>query len=119
MPRKTRRHHADRGNLVLSAGTPCHVHRRRVRGLVFIADCGRKFHCVDAATGKPVWTHDIKGDVWASPMVADGKVYLGTRSGDFYVFGASREKKVLMESSLVTPISATVTPRTACFTWPR
>lgn len=79
-------------------------------GLVFIADCGRKFHCLDLATGKGIWTHDIKGEVWASPMIADGKVYLGTRSGQFLIFAASREKKVLSEMELGSPISATVTP---------
>jgi outer membrane protein assembly factor BamB len=78
-------------------------------GLVFIADCGRLFHCVDAETGKPLWTHEIKGDVWASPLVADGKVYLGTRSGNFYVFKASREKQVLSELELGNPISSTAT----------
>ena len=78
-------------------------------GLAFISDIGRKMHCVDAATGKPVWTHDIKGDSWASPYVADGKVYLGTRAGNFYVWAASREKQVLMEAELKTPISATAT----------
>jgi outer membrane protein assembly factor BamB len=76
-------------------------------GLVFIADCGRAFHCVEADTGKPVWTHEINGDVWASPLVADGKVYLGTRSGTFYVFAAAREKKVLSTLELGQPISAT------------
>ncbi len=78
-------------------------------GLVFIADCGRKFHCVEASTGKPLWTHDIKGETWASPYVADGKVYLGTRSGNFYVFAAKKEKQVLTELDLRTPISATAT----------
>jgi len=78
-------------------------------GLVFIADCGRMFHCVDAKSGKPIWTHEIKGEVWASPYVADGKVYLGTRSGSFYVFAASREKKLLTTLELGAPISATTT----------
>ena len=77
--------------------------------LVFIADCGRTFHCVNADTGQPHWTHEIKGEAWASPYVADGKVYLGTRSGSFYVFAASREKQVLAELELGNPISATVT----------
>ena len=79
-------------------------------GLAFIVDCGRTFHCVDAATGQRIWTADIKGEVCASPMVADGKVYLGTRSGDFYVFAASREKQLLATIDLGNPISATVTP---------
>jgi outer membrane protein assembly factor BamB len=78
-------------------------------GLVFIADCGRMFHCVDGQTGQPVWTHEVKGDVWASPLVADGKVYLGTRSGTFYIFNASREKKFLSEIELGAPISGTAT----------
>ncbi len=78
-------------------------------GRIFIADCGRKFHCLDAANGRALWTHDIKGEVWASPLVADGKVYLGTRSGQFLVFAASGEKKVLSEFELGSPISATAT----------
>ena len=78
-------------------------------GLVFIADCGRTFHCLDAETGTAFWTHDIQGEAWASPLVADGKVYLGTRSGNFYVFAASREKKLISEMDLRDPISATAT----------
>jgi len=78
-------------------------------GLVFIADCGHTFHCVDAETGKPCWTHELKGEAWASPLVADGKVYLGTRSGAFYVFAAAREKKLLSTIELDRPISSTAT----------
>ncbi len=78
-------------------------------GLIFISDIGRKMHCLEAASGEPLWTHDIKGDSWASPYVADGKVYLGTRSGNFYVWAAAREKTVLAELDLKHPISATVT----------
>jgi len=78
-------------------------------GLVFVADCGRKFHCLDAETGQPYWTHEITGEVWASPLVADGKVYLGTRSGAFWVFAASKEKKILSTVELKNPISATAT----------
>ena len=79
------------------------------RGLVFIADCGRAFHCVDAGTGQPCWTHEIKGEAWASPLAADDKVYLGTRSGTFYIFAASREKKLLAAIELGHPISSTAT----------
>jgi outer membrane protein assembly factor BamB len=78
-------------------------------GLVFIADCRRTFHCLDAKNGTAFWTHDIQGEAWASPLVADGKVYLGTRSGNFYVFAASKEKNVISELKLGDPISATAT----------
>jgi len=78
-------------------------------GLVFIADCGRTFHCVDAKTGKRQWIHEIKGEAWASALVADGKVFIGTRSGSFYVFAVSRTKKLLSEMELGNPITATTT----------
>jgi outer membrane protein assembly factor BamB len=76
-------------------------------GLVFIADCGHTLHCVEADTGKPYWTHELQGEAWASPLAADGKVYLGTRSGSFCIFGASKEKKLLSTIDLGRPISST------------
>jgi outer membrane protein assembly factor BamB len=79
------------------------------QGLIFIADCGHMLHCVDAQTGKPCWTHELQGETWASPLVADGKVYIGTRSGAFYVFAASRENKLLSMIELDSPISSTAT----------
>ena len=36
-------------------------------------------------TGKPYWTHDMLAAVWGSPMVVDGKVYLGDEDGDIVV----------------------------------
>ena len=41
--------------------------------------------------------------------MADGKVYLGTRSGTFYVFAASKEKKLLSTVKLGDRVSATAT----------
>ena len=74
-------------------------------GLVFVGDSGRRLHCVDATTGQCYWTHDVKGEVWASPLVADGKVYFATRHGDVLVFAASQQKKLLAEIALGEPIS--------------
>ena len=79
-------------------------------GLVFIADAGRMIHCVDAATGKPHWTHEAKGDFWGSPMVADNKMYIGSRRGDFWIFAADKSKQLLFTSDLGAPMSGTPTP---------
>lgn len=76
-------------------------------GLAFIGDLGRKIHCVDAVTGTVCWTHDVQGEVWGSTLVADGKVYAGTRRGEFIVFEAARQKRVLSSILLDSPISAT------------
>ena len=59
--------------------------------------------------GKPVWRHKTGGEMWASPMVADGKVYIGTRKGDFWILAAGRELKVLGQGDLGAPISGTAT----------
>ncbi len=76
-------------------------------GLVYVADCGRQIYCIDAATGKVQWTQQAKADIWASTLVADGKVYVGTNRGDFWILAAGREKKVLCTLDLDSPVSST------------
>ena len=77
------------------------------QGLVYVADCGHRIYCVDAEQGTVLWTHDGQGEFWSSPFVADGKVYLGSRQGDFWILKEGREKQVLSEVDLGDPISAT------------
>ncbi len=80
-------------------------------GLVYAADCGGKVHCVDARSGRPYWVHDAGRDVWASTLVADGKMYVGTRGRQFWVLAASKEKRVLSsirldDAVISTPVAA-------------
>ncbi len=80
-------------------------------GLVYAADCAGKVHCVDLETGQRVWVHDAGSETWASPLVADGKVYVGTRRGDLWVLAAGRELRVLSsrrldEAIISTPVAA-------------
>jgi hypothetical protein len=76
-------------------------------GLVYVADCGGKVHCVDAETGRRCWVHDARGEIWASTLVADGKVYIGTRKGDFWVLAAGKQKRVLSVVRLEDPVIST------------
>jgi outer membrane protein assembly factor BamB len=73
-------------------------------GLVFVADCGQTIHCVDTKTGKPHWTHDTGDQIWASTLVADGKVYIGTRRGNFWIMAADKNKKIISSIKLDSPI---------------
>ncbi len=73
-------------------------------GLVFVGDCGRTLHCVDAETGRACWTEELDGDVWSSALVADGKVYVGTRRGSLWIFAAGREKRLLSTVGMGDPI---------------
>jgi outer membrane protein assembly factor BamB len=80
-------------------------------GLVFVTDCGKTLHCLDAETGKPCWTHEAKGEFWGSPLVADGKVYAASLGRDLVVLAAEKEKKVLAtvdlgSRSASTPVAA-------------
>ncbi|MDB6071224.1 MAG: secondary metabolism, biosynthesis of secondary products derived from primary amino acid [Verrucomicrobiales bacterium] len=83
--------------------------------LVFIADSEGTVFCLNGRTGRPHWTAEMKGEFWASPYVADGRVYLGTRRGDFRIFALSTEKKELFQKDLQSPISATVTAANGAF----
>ena len=76
-------------------------------GMVFVTDVGGNVHCVDAATGKPHWTHKAVGEFWASPLVADGKVYAGTRRGQFVVLAAAAEKRLIAKVDLDEPVNGT------------
>jgi outer membrane protein assembly factor BamB len=76
-------------------------------GLMFIGDFSGFVHCLDAETGKVYWVHDMKAHMWGSTMVADGKVYCGDEDGDFVVFAASKEEKVLSQTNLGAPIYST------------
>ena len=78
-------------------------------GLVYATDLGHFVHCVDAETGKLVWKHDTGGEIWTSPLVADGKVYVGTRKGELVILAAGREKKVLCTAKLEGAINGTAT----------
>jgi len=74
-------------------------------GLAFVADCSGYVHCVDAETGKPYWSHNCEGEIWASTLAADGKVYVGTRRGQLWVFAATKEKEVLCSVRLDSPMA--------------
>ncbi len=76
-------------------------------GLVYAADCDGQVHCVDALTGKPCWVHDAGKEIWASTLVADGKVFIGTRRGEFWVLATGKEKRVLSSVKLDSPIHST------------
>lgn len=79
-------------------------------GLLFYADFSGFLHCLDAKTGKPYWVHDLLAAIWGSPMVIDGKVYLGDEDGDVFVLEASKEKKVIATMNMGSSVYSTAVP---------
>ena len=50
--------------------------------LLYVADFDGMLHCLNAKTGVAHWTHDLQATSWASPLIADNKVFLGDEDGD-------------------------------------
>jgi outer membrane protein assembly factor BamB len=79
-------------------------------GLLFYADFTGYLHCLDVNTGQPYWTHDTLSAIWGSPMVIDGKVYLGDEDGDVLVFEAGKQKKLIATNGMGSNVYSTPVP---------
>ena len=80
-------------------------------GILYIADLSGFLYALDVKTGALYWKHDMLAAVWASPLVADGKVYLGDEDGDVTVLAAGKTKRVLGETNMGSAVYATVYPK--------
>jgi outer membrane protein assembly factor BamB len=63
--------------------------------------------CVDAAKGDTVWKHRLKGPFSASPVAAEGKIYLVNEEGTTFVVEPGAEPKTLATNKLKGPMLAT------------
>jgi len=79
-------------------------------GILFYSDFSGFLHALDVKTGKPFWTHDMFAAIWGSPMVIDGKVYLGDEDGDVTVLAADKTQKVIAESNMGSSVYSTPVP---------
>jgi outer membrane protein assembly factor BamB len=67
--------------------------------LYTISDTGNA-SCVDARTGKVHWQKRVEGNFSASPMYADGKIYLQSEEGVGTVLRAGKKYEVLAENPM-------------------
>jgi outer membrane protein assembly factor BamB len=79
-------------------------------GLLYYSDFSGFLHCLDAKTGKELWQHDMFAAIWGSPVVIDGRVYLGDEDGDVVVLQAGPEKKLIAEMNMGSSVYATPVP---------
>lgn len=42
--------------------------------------------CLNVSTGAELWRYEVRGDIWSSPGVADGKVFVGSSAGNGRVY---------------------------------
>lgn len=79
-------------------------------GIVYQADFSGFLHALDAKTGKPYWKHDVFAAVWGSPMLIDGKIYLGDEDGDVVIVQEGKTLKVLGELNMGSSVYSTPVP---------
>lgn len=79
-------------------------------GLVYITDIAGHFYCLEAETGRLVWSVDTAAETWGGVWVADGRLYFGNKKG-LHVFRAGRTCEELARIPLgsaaySTPVAA-------------
>ena len=78
-------------------------------GLVYAPDQSGRIHCLDFETGQRYWEADILAAVWGSPLVADGKLFLGDEDGILSIFATGKEERKIAEIEFPSSIYSTPT----------
>lgn len=75
-------------------------------GLLFMTNDDGVATCLDAANGETKWVHRLRGAHWASPVLADGKLYFFSKDGTITVMKAGDEAEVLAKTKLESGFNA-------------
>ncbi|MDM8160851.1 PQQ-binding-like beta-propeller repeat protein [Labilibaculum sp. K2S] len=68
--------------------------------LLFVVTSYGAVACYNAKAGEILWEKEFDGGFYASPILADGKIYLMDRKGVMHIFKADKEYVELAPSSL-------------------
>jgi len=79
-------------------------------GIVYQADYSGFLHALDAKTGQVYWVHDLFAAVWGSPMIIDGKIYVGDEDGDVVVLQEGKTLKVIAKNYMGSSVYSTAVP---------
>ena len=80
-------------------GTPVFID-----GLLYVGDLGGMVHCLDAATGATIWTHDLKAPIWGCLLAAKDRLYAGNTDGVMTILQTGRRKKELARIEMDAPL---------------
>lgn len=73
---------------------------------LYVISDGGVGSCFDAATGTLHWNARIDGNYSASPLFADGKIYVGNQEGTLTVFAPGKSYEKLVENQIEGSIMA-------------
>lgn len=77
--------------------------------MVFVVTSYGAVVCYDAATGEQQWIKELEKSVYASPMIAEGRIYILDKQGTMHILRAEKTlaetgKAALGEGSSCTPV---------------
>lgn len=75
--------------------------------LLYAGELAGYLHCIDAKTGKELWSHDLKAALWGSPYWVDDKVYIATEDGDVWIFKDGKVKAEPKKIEMEQPVRST------------
>ena len=73
-------------------------------GLLYVGDLGGTIHCLDAATGAPVWKHETHDAIWGSLLLTGDRLYVGNVAGSMTVLRAGRQQELLATIEMNAPL---------------
>jgi len=68
---------------------------------VIQVDNGAVLHAFDAVTGRPLWRRNLGTIQKSSPLLADGKLYVGTENGKFYILRPRQDRVEVLDEDLL------------------
>jgi outer membrane protein assembly factor BamB len=80
------------------------------QGKIYAVHSAGLLNCSDAVNGKVLWQQRLRGkgnQYWASPVAADGKIYVADEAGTTTVIRSGSEPKILATNALEETILAT------------
>lgn len=69
-------------------------------GLMFMATSFGVVVCYDGKTGEKVWEKEFDNEIWSSPVVAEGKLYIVDKEGITHIMKADGSGTVIAEPEL-------------------
>ncbi len=76
-------------------------------GLIYMVDTQNNLLCLDAKTGKDVYTQKMKTKHYASPVYANGMIYFVSGKGETTVLKAGKNLNIVTENKLPGEVFAT------------
>lgn len=78
-----------------------------IDGMIFTVNTRNLLMCIDAATGKEIWSKHVVSDFDASPVYVNGNIWFFSVKGEVLIIKAARKYEVIAQNQMDSGIWAT------------